>query len=490
MANEQQKILKNVLISAGENRLKLVDIIFNDKIQEIIPKSDKTVEWRDIATKEGWKEFASGLKSENQLRDFRVYEGRFLLLMPGAIDSHVHFNTPGFEERDDFEHGSLAAACGGVTTVIDMPCTSIPPVTSSRNLKVKMKAIDGRSWVDYAFWAGISGNELKRTDEGKLKQSMKQLLEMGVVGFKAYFISGMPTFPDLDFDEMWKVAVILKELDALLAVHAEDKMLVRERSENFQKKWRHDWQAYCQARDDLAEAKAVSKMIEIARRSGCKIHIVHLSSKLALDQLREAQRAGEPISTETCPHYLYFTQGDFANESIANYLKTAPPVKKAADREALWQGLADGTIAFVTTDHAGCDPRKEKNSWNFWEVYGGIPGVEHRVPFLFSEGFRKNRLTLSQTIALLSTNVAKFFKLNHVKGSLEPGKDADFALVNLWEDQEIRSEAMHSKGKYTPFEGVTLNAVVDTTFLRGKIVISSRGEAEIKCGYGKFVPAG
>ncbi len=485
MSNQNKKILQNVFISIRDNRLKLVDLVFTDKIEKIVPHTNQTIEWRDISTNEKCEKFKQNIPPKQHPADAKIYDGRFLLLMPGAIDSHVHFDTPGFEDRDNFEQGSLAAAFGGVTTVIDMPCTSLPPVTSIENLKIKMKAVECRSWVDYALWGGVSGNDFQI--ENNSFEKIQELQNAGVAGFKAYFISGMETFTDLTFDQMEQVANMVELNNGLLAVHAEDKAKVIQRSIAAQKMGQNDWRAYCNARDDLAEAKAVAQMVEIARRTDCRIHIVHLSSKLALEKIRQAHKDGIEISTETCPHYLYFTENDFKNEAISNYLKTAPPVKKTADREALWQGLKDGTISFVTTDHAGCDPIKEKSFWNFWEVYGGIPGVEHRVPFLFSEGFKKGRLALSQTIDLLSTNAARFFKLSDSKGSLECGNDADMVLINLWDKQVIQSKNMHSKGKYTPFEGVLFEALVDSTFLRGTMISNSRGEMEVSLGYGKPV---
>lgn len=481
--SEELKLLKNVFISTGGNSLQLVDVIFSNKVEQIIPHSKKKIIWNQISTSEKWRQFKTEIAASNSPVTSKIFDGNFLLLMPGAIDPHVHFNTPGFESREDFEHGSLAAAYGGVTVVIDMPCTSIPPVTSSDNLKTKMMAIDGRSWVDYAFWGGVSGNDFRMWN--RIDQNIQDLINMGVVGFKCYFVSGMYTFTDLTFEQMSQVAEIMDFKENILAVHAEDKALVFQRQMAFQGIELNNWQSYCQARDDIAEGKAVTQAIEIARRTNAQIHIVHLSSKLALEQIRKARKEGLKVSTETCPHYLYFTEADFQNQAISNYLKTAPPVKNKVDQEALWQGLQDGTIAFVTTDHAGCDPVKEKSSWNFWDVYGGIPGVEHRVPFLFSEGFQKGRLSLSKTIDLLSTNSADFFKLSPRKGSLKNGADADFALINLWDRQVIRSQDMHCKGKYTPFEGTAFDAVVEATFLRGKLVMNKKGESEVKPGYGK-----
>ncbi|UCE06604.1 MAG: dihydroorotase [bacterium] len=484
MKNKNLKILKNVFISSGLNRLNLVDLIFDEQIEKIVPQLNQSIKWQDISTREKWEKFKQNISPKQYSADAKVYDGRHLLLMPGAIDSHVHFNTPGFEDRDDFEHGSLAAACGGVTTVIDMPCTSLPPVTLIENLKIKMKAIEGRSWIDYTFWGGVSGNDFQMWK--RIDQNIQDLSDMGVVGFKCYFVSGMYTFTDLTFEQMSKVAGIIGLNEGILAVHAEDKALVLQRQMAFQNTGLNNWQAYCQARDDIAEGKAVTHIIEIARRTDAQIHIVHLSSKLALEQIMKAHDEGLKITTETCPHYLYFTENDFRNEAISNYLKTAPPVKTEQDREALWHGLKDKTISYVTTDHAGCDPIREKSSWNFWDVYGGIPGVEHRVPFLFSEGFKKGRLTLSRTIDLLSNNVAKFFKLDS-KGGLTVGNHADLALINLWDKQIVKSENMHSKGKYTPFEGVTFEAVVDSTFLRGKMIADRSGNSEVNFGYGKPV---
>jgi len=475
------KLIQNVFISKKDNLLQLVDILFNNKIEKIISRSEKFIDWKDIATVEKWKQFQQACPPSDNFLDKKKYDGRFLLAMPGAIDSHVHFNTPGFEFRDDFLHGSLSAAYGGVTTIMDMPCTSIPPVTSLDNLKIKYDEIRYKSFVDYALWGGISG-----LDRNKEKEVIR-LAQAGVIGFKAYFLSGMDSFRDLDFEEMELAASYAKKTGLPLAVHAEDRAYVHQRQEHFEAMGRNDWRAYCESRDDLAEAKSVAKMIAIAKDSDCKIHIVHLSSKLGLDLIREARAEGVNITAETCPHYLYFTQKNFRDENIAPYLKTAPPVKTALDKEALWAGLNDGSILFVTTDHAGCNPKKEKSSFNFWEVYGGIPGVEHRVPFLFSEGFKKDRLTLEQTINLLATHAARYFKISKKKGELSPGKDADVALVNLWDDQVVEAKNMHSKGRYTPFEGGTFSAVVEAAFLRGGLVMVKKGKQEVGLGYGRFL---
>jgi dihydroorotase-like cyclic amidohydrolase len=287
---------------------------------------------------------------------------------------------------------------------------------------------------------------------------------------------------------MLKTARIVKDNNMVLAVHAEDKGRIVNRMTYFQSKDQNNWKAYCESRDDIAEEKAIQTLIEIASATNCRIHVVHLSSARGLAQVKKAQKMGLKFTAETCPHYLHFTQKDFENKKIANYLKTAPPVKQRKDRSTLWKGLSDGSLEFVTTDHAGCNPKKEKSLRNFWGVYGGIPGVEHRLPFLFSEGFLKNRLSLQKTIDLLSTNAAEFFNLTQ-KGKIKVEKDADFALMNLWTSEVIKSRNMHSKGKYTPFENIRFNARVEKTFLRGQLVMDRKSNFIAKPGVGKFIRA-
>ena len=482
MANSELNIIKNILISVGDNKLKLAEIYFNQSISEIKFTSD-SIDWKDIDTIEKKDLFVKKHSSDIETTQ-NIIDGEFYLLIPGGIDSHVHFNTPGFEDREDFQHASTAAAFGGVTTVVDMPCTSLPPVTSVKNLEKKLNALKGKSVIDFALWGGVSRNDIE--NQINIKTQIEELSQAGVVGFKTYLISGMKTFKDLNIEQMKIIAQFIATTGKPLGVHAEDKFLVESRRLTLQEANRNGWRQYCLARDVLAEEKAVKEMIEISKTTGVKTHIVHLSSKLGLDLIANAQMNKISVTSETCPHYLYFTQDDFLNEDISAFLKTAPPVKFEEDKNALWNGLADGTLSFVVTDHAGSIPERDKTSENFWEIYGGIPGVEHRVPFLFSEGFKKNKLTLEQTIKLLSTNVAEFFNLK-TKGKLEVGFDSDFALVNLWNSEKITTSNMHSKGKYTPFEGVEFNTTVEKTWLRGNVVADRNNKTEIKFG-GEFVP--
>lgn len=475
------KILTNIFINTKENKLRLAEVVFSNKIQEIKFLSDE-IDWNDIKDKNSLDEFKSKYKKE--IKNENIIGGNFCLLMPGAIDPHVHFDTPGFEFREDFEHASTAAAYGGVTTIIDMPCTSLPPVTDLKNFTIKLEAVRNRSLIDFAFWGGVRYQDFD--DIKKLEKQVIDLSEAGVAGYKVYVISGMEEFSDLTYEQIEQAAEIIKQTGKPMSVHAEDKSLIVSRREAFQKENKNSWKDYCAARDVEAERKAIEHMKNIAEKTGCRIHVVHLSSKAGMEIIRTAAKENIKLTSETCPHYLYFTQNDFENDNIRNYLKTAPPVKYVEDKNALWEALRNDELEFVTTDHAGCNPKEEKQFDNFWKVYGGIPGVEHRVPFLFSEGFLQNRLSLEQTINLLSTNAAKFFSLKD-KGELAKDKDADFALIDLWNSEVVSAKDMHSKGKYTPFDGVTFNAIVKQTFLRGEEIMNRDENKFGKIGFGKFI---
>ncbi len=482
--NNQLKIINNVFINTSENYFTPVNVYFSGTIQKVETIINKEFSWKELKDKKNKEKIINQIPKQNFPKNVKIIDGKFNIIIPGTIDPHVHFDTPGFEFRDTFEQGSTAAAFGGVTTIIDMPCTSLPPVTSVENFQTKLEVLKNRSLIDFSFWGGVCRNDF---DEFKdIEKHVNELNELGVAGYKTYLISGMESFKDLNLEQMRIAAKYIKPTNKPHAVHAEDKYMIESKRLEFQSNNRNEWRHYCLARDPISEEKAINDMIIIAAEIGGKVHIVHLSSELGLNSISKAQQEGVKITSETCPHYLHFTQDDFENERIRNHLKTAPPVKMEKDQKALWQGLKDGTLSFVTTDHAGCNPIEEKSEENFWKVYGGIPGVEHRVPFMFSEGFIKGKLSFEQTVNLLSKNVAEYFNLEK-KGKIKEGFDADFAIINLWDLEIVRSEEMHSKGKYTPFEGLQFNCIVEKTILRGEVIMDKGGKSEVEIGFGKFI---
>ncbi|MFH1212656.1 MAG: allantoinase AllB [Candidatus Neomarinimicrobiota bacterium] len=407
----------------------------------------------------------------------RIVDLHEMLVLPGGIDPHVHFNTPGFEERETFEAGSAFAASGGITTVIDMPCTSLPPVTNVANLENKLTAISGRSCVDYALWGGVSGNCLQEPD---WQENMRALWNAGVVGFKTYALSGMPTFMHLTPDELKTVVEFAGSIGALVGHHAEAAEIVQPVMAKLMAEGRIDPAAYALSRPTEAEVVAIQRIGELAKKSGTPLHIVHVSSGRGAELIAEFISQGVAITGETCPHYLAFSVDDLIAKG--SVLKTAPVVKTKADSEKLWQALATGELDFIASDHAPCPP-EQKQTGSIWSDYGGISGTGTLLPFLYSEGFRKGNLTLAQLVAVTSNNAARRFGLFPRKGALQVGSDADFVCIDESRNTMIHGADFPSRGKLTPFEGREFAGRIRATYLRGNLIYDDvRGVDAIRRG--------
>ena len=389
------------------------------------------------------------------------------ILIPGCIDAHVHFNDPGYTHHEDFSTGTKAAAAGGITTIIDMPCTSIPPVTNNKNLEKKLQEIQKKAYVDFSLWGGIRAND--ETAE------IEKLWENGIVGFKMYTISGMETFPALSYDQISDIFKIYPEY--LFAFHAEDQQTIGKNLRNRKITEKN----YSEIRSVEAELIAVKKVLQSASEQN-KIHFVHISSKKAADWI-EKQKLNQDVSWETCPHYLQFTNADFFK--LRGRLKTAPPVKTEEDRAFLREQLLNGRLDFVTTDHAGCNYKTEKELTDFADIYNGIPGTQLMVPYLFSEFYSKT--SLSRLIELTSEKAAKRYGLYPKKGSLQIGTDADFTIINPNKKWKVDENKLNSKGKYSPFNEKIFNAEIEKTIVRGEIIYSHNDGIIGKKGFGTWI---
>ncbi len=412
-----------------------------------------------------------------------ILDARGLRILPGALDPHVHFDEPGFTHREDFLHGSSEAAKGGVTTVVDMPCTSQPPVTTRAALENKLSVVSKSAVVDYAFHGGVSGHAV-----GESLDVHMEALAPDVVGFKTYFISGMESFTAVNHDDFRRVVAKAAGLGRPVLLHAEDRDLVtaseaRIRGERGAEAPR--WRDYVDSRPEDAELAAAATAAALARGYEEWLHVVHVGTAEAARTL-----AAAGVSCETCAHYLAFSSEDF--ERLGSSLKTAPPVKAPGQAERLWGLLADGSIRFVTSDHAPA-PFQEKNTGNLWTDYGGIPGVGTWAPYLFSEGLLGGRLSLGRYLEVTASAAAKRYGLSGRKGSLEAGKDADFVLADAQGSTVIEGRTLLSKGKITAFEGMRLRGRFLATYVRGRLVYDAartdRGGHPIAAepGSGKFL---
>ena len=388
-----------------------------------------------------------------------------LLVLPGVIDGHVHFDDPGFTHRENFETGTRAAAAGGVTCVVDMPCTSLPPVTSRENLHTKLAVIEAKAHVDFMLWGGVSDNAL---EDENWRSNLEDIVEEGVASIKLYMLSGMDSFRDLSRSQLALALTEIARLGVPAGIHAEDREMVHLLTERLRAEGRNGPLDYAASRPPAAEVAAVNTMRNLCEETGATVHIVHLATGEALDIVAEARENGLPMSAETCPHYLEFTAEDLERQGAL--LKTAPVVKDAADRERLWEGLVSGELDFVATDHAAGQWPDEKRTGSIWTDYGGVPGVELSLPYLYSEGVSQGPLTLERLTEITASAPAKFFGIEERKGRLAEGFDADLVALDDRESWRVRAEKLHNLNRYTPLDGYELTGRVRRVFVRGERV--------------------
>jgi allantoinase len=453
-----------------------------------LPTGGNTTEMREIVVEDG--RFADILPPEQEtaVGDEEWINLSGALVLPGAIDCHVHFDDPGFTHREDFASGTSAAAAGGVTCVVDMPCTSLPPVTDAEALKYKLRTIQKKAHVDYLLWGGVSANAM--ASDG-WEERLEELVDDGVAAIKVYTLSGMDTFREVDHGQLREVLLRVRKLGIPVGVHAEDASIVRQYTDRIRVRGGDSPADYAATRPAEAEVAAVSAVIEACRVTGTRVHIVHLASGEALDLISAARFEGLPVSAETCPHFLEFTVDDLSR--MGSLLKTAPVVKSVDDRDRLWQGLAARELSFVTTDHAPAQWPEEKESGSIWHDYGGVPGVELMLPYLYSEGVCKGRITLERLVELTAAEPARFLGIDHRKGAIARGFDADFVVFDAHETWSVRAKNLHNLNRYTPLDGRQLTGRVRSAYLRGACVFQRQPDgSEIFSpqGTGTFIRRG
>jgi len=373
------------------------------------------------------------------------------VLLPGLVDTHVHVNEPGRTEWEGFASATRAAAAGGVTTIVDMPLNSIPPTTTLAALDEKRRVAEGQVHVDVGFWGGaVPGNV---PDLGPLH-------EAGVFGFKCFLLdSGVEEFGHLAPEEL---ALAMKEtarLGALMIVHAEDGHLLDESALDGS-----HYEGFLASRPKAAEDSAIALVIERARDAGGRAHVVHLSSADAVPALRAARAAGVDVSVETCPHYLTFDAEHIADG--ATELKCCPPIREAANREALWAALAEGDIDMVVSDHSPCTADlKARGGGDFGEAWGGIASVQLGLPAVWT-GARQRGHTLADVVSWMATAPADRVGLSR-KGRIEVGADADLVRFAPEEELTVDVEKLHHRNPVSAYAGRRLSGVVRETWLRG-----------------------
>lgn len=373
-------------------------------------------------------------------------------LIPGLVDTHVHVNEPGRTEWEGFASATRAAAAGGVTTILDMPLNSIPPTVNVPALEEKRAAAQDQAFVDVGFWGGAVPGNLG---------DLRPLHDEGVFGFKCFLLhSGVDEFPPLDADEMEKDMAELKGFDSLMIVHAEDSRAI-ERAPHAEG---DQYARFLASRPRGAENVAIAEVIERARWTGARAHILHLSSSDALPMLASAKRDGVRITVETCPHYLTLLAEEIPNGATA--FKCCPPIREASNRELLWQGLEDGVIDCIVSDHSPSTlDLKDLENGDFGVAWGGVASLQLGLSLIWTEARRRN-LPLEQVVDWMSRKPAQLAGMAH-KGQLALGFDADFSIFAADESFVVDAKKLKHKNPITPYDGKVLSGVVRKTFLRG-----------------------
>ena len=384
-----------------------------------------------------------------------------LYVFPGLIDVHVHFNEPGQAHWEGIASGSAALAAGGGTAFFDMPLNSLPCTLDGPSFDQKLSATQAHSHTDFALWGGLTPNNL---------QHMPDLAERGVIGFKAFMCdSGLPQFPACDDATLYEGMRLAAQLGLPVAVHAESEALTAYLAQQKRQQSQTTWRDYLDSRPVFTELEAIQRALLLAQETGCKLHIVHISSGAGVVMAAEARAKGVDVSIETCPHYLAFTEEDL--ERLGALGKCAPPLRSELQRTLLWEQVLQGQVDIIASDHSPSPPEM-KQGHDFFSLWGGIAGVQSTLGVLLSEGWRQRGLALEQIAALLAANPAKRFGLAQ-KGRLAEGYDADFALVDLGQTYTLRQEDLYYRHPISPYLGRTFVGVVKETWLRGQRVYAS-----------------
>jgi len=410
---------------------------------------------------------------------FKIYQGKKTIdnisfldnenshIIPGVVDAHVHINEPGRTHWEGFETATKAAALGGVTTLIEMPLNATPVTTNVAAFDLKKKASKNKLHVNCGFYGGIIPSNI---------DDVEDLIKAGVFGIKGFLThSGIDDFPNATKEDLEKIASILKKYDCPLLLHCEltdDDVpkVINQKS----------YQEYLHSRPQHWETNAIDLAIDIQEKYDIKVHIVHLSASEGIERIQKRKKETDKLTVETCPHYLYFDAEEIPGASPI--YKCAPPIRGEKNNDLLWKSLLNDGFNFLGSDHSPAPPEVKKlKEGNFFEAWGGIAGLQFTLPVLFTEG-EKRGLPLEKLIPLLTENPAKFLGLEHQKGKLQEGFDADICVFNPEEKFIVSEDIIAHKHKATPYLNHRLKGKIIHTFVNGVQVVENSELKNLKAG--------
>jgi allantoinase len=424
----------------------------------------------DIGVKDGEILLIGDLK---EAQGAHSYDASGKYVFPGFIDEHLHSRDPGLTHKEDFTHSTRSAAAGGITTVLEMPNT-VPPVRDAATYHSRAEHLGKQAFVDFAQWAIVLG-DLNRAN-------FKELKEAGVVGYKLFwgyalhpktfaviynFTKDDDVFFPPDEGEIYEAFREIAKTGLPVAIHAECSPVISRLATAEKKAGHSDYAAMLRSRPPFTEALTAYAGIQLAKASGVHLHILHIAAGEVVDLVAEARARGQAVTGETGPHYLALTDEDYPRAGLD--LKIYPPIREKAHQDQLWKGIHSGALQTIGSDHA---PHLEsEKQGSIWEVPAGACGVQSMVPVMLDQ-VSKGRMTLNQIAALLSENPARVFGLYGMKGTIAPGADADFTIVDMGRQITIRKADMYSKNKITPFDGLTMQGAPVAAFLRGNQIMA------------------
>ncbi len=376
-----------------------------------------------------------------------------LAILPGAVDTHVHINDPG-TDWEGFASAGRAAAAGGITTFIDMPLNGLPVTTDAEALAAEQRAAAGRCAVDYGFWGGVipGGSD-----------DLSALIDAYVLGFKCFLCpSGLEAFPHVEESDLRRAMPILADAGHVLLVHAEDHPAILDAAANAEDAG--DYSAFLASRPPAAEVRAIETVAELAKRFGCRVHIVHVASAQAAEAVARARLSGTPLTAETCPHYL-----SFAAEEIpagrCEY-KCATPIRRASHRENLWRALEAGTLDMITSDHSPCPPGlKHLDTGDLTRAWGGIASLQVSLAASWT-GARARGAGLPELARWMAAEPARLAGLDGKKGRIQVEADADLVVFDPDSSFTVDAATLYHRHPVTPYEGKRLYGIVRQTFVR------------------------
>lgn len=432
-----------------------------------------------IAIKDG--KFAGFFSVDEEVEAKEVIDAKGNYVFPGAIDTHAHLNDPGYTWREDYEHGTAAAGVGGYTTIIDMPLQNEPALTNAELFDKKVETVDANAYVDYCFWGGLVPTNF---------EDLSGLDRKGCVAFKSFIGPVSPDYASLNYGQAYEAMQIIKEFDGRAGFHCEDFSMIKWQEERMKKAGRLDWQGFLDSRPVISEMLATVDIIEIAKATGCKAHICHVSSPDVAQKIKEAQQEGYDITAETCSHYLSMTDKDVIENGPL--FKCAPPLRSQEEVDRLWGYVEDGTFSGIASDHSPCSYDEKYNEIlgqkisNVFEVWGGISGIQSGFQVSFYEGCVKRNVSPTVLAKAMAEQPAKAFGIYGKKGAIEIGFDADLVILDPEKEWEITSESLKYVNKISAFVGMKGKGLPICTMVRGNIVAKD-GNVVVEKGYGQLV---